>query len=131
MRLSSVLLPAAVALAAAAAAAPGSGGKSPAAEPVLITQVVVQEVDGKKLYEKECGSCHGNQGRGNGRAGRDLDPRPTDITDPEYLNASDDAHLFEKIAEGTGDMDGIAVDYDEGSMNAIVAYVRELGERRK
>jgi high-affinity iron transporter len=90
-----------------------------------------QEIDGKVLFQKECAACHGNQGRGNGRAGRVMDPRPTDITDPDYLAAKDDAYLLEVVANGSGEMAGIADDYDEAEMKAIVAYVRKLGEKRK
>lgn len=87
--------------------------------------------DGPALFEKECASCHGKQGRGNGRAGRDMDPRPTDIADPEFLSSRTDEQLLEVMANGKGEMVGLGADYGLDEMKAILAYVRKLGEGRK
>ncbi len=35
---------------------------------------------GKALFEDNCASCHGKSGTGNGEAGKELTPRPADIT---------------------------------------------------
>lgn len=35
---------------------------------------------GRADYERFCASCHGTSGRGDGQVGRDLSPRPSDLT---------------------------------------------------
>ncbi len=35
---------------------------------------------GKALFEDNCASCHGKSGQGDGEAGKELNPRPADIT---------------------------------------------------
>src|SRR5688572_20027017 len=60
---------------------------------------------GQQLYVRECRSCHGATGRGDGKAGIDLEPRPTDLTEPALWDQSDGA-MFWKITEGRGDMPG-------------------------
>lgn len=34
---------------------------------------------GKKLYAENCASCHGASGKGDGEAGKDLNPKPANI----------------------------------------------------
>jgi mono/diheme cytochrome c family protein len=35
---------------------------------------------GARLYEENCASCHGEKGKGDGEAAKDLKPSPTDLT---------------------------------------------------
>lgn len=89
------------------------------------------QADGKKLFKDECASCHGKQGRGNGRAGRDMDPRPTDITKPEFLDEKSDEELFKAIIEGNGEMDPYRDIFTDEQIHSIIAYTRQLGEKRR
>ncbi|GMR13979.1 MAG: hypothetical protein BMS9Abin29_2206 [Gemmatimonadota bacterium] len=95
------------------------------------TQQQVPQADGEKLYNGECASCHGKQGRGNGRAGRDMDPRPTDISKSEFLDQTSDEDMFKVIAEGTGEMDPYREVFTDEQIQAVIAHVRKLGEKRK
>ena len=54
---------------------------------------------GKAVYNKECLSCHGPGGKGDGTAAKDLNPKPNDLTDPKVWTQTDGA-LFWKITEG-------------------------------
>lgn len=54
---------------------------------------------GRVLYEKNCLACHGPSGRGDGTAGRDLNPEPSDLSQPEVIDKTD-AELFRKITRG-------------------------------
>jgi mono/diheme cytochrome c family protein len=87
--------------------------------------------DGKAIYEASCASCHGKQGRGNGRAGRVLDPRPTDISDPDFLDSNADEELIQVLLEGKGSMAPYADVLSREELEAVMGYVRELGEKRR
>jgi mono/diheme cytochrome c family protein len=97
----------------------------------ISTQQALLQDDGKQLYNRECAACHGRQGRGNGRAGRDMSPRPTDITSLEYLDENSDEDIFKVIAEGAGEMDPYRDLFTDEQIQAVIGYVRELGEKRK
>ncbi|MFQ5848804.1 MAG: ethylbenzene dehydrogenase-related protein [Candidatus Methylomirabilales bacterium] len=51
---------------------PGAQAKPPATEEMVQT--------GKKIYERRCFFCHGDEGDGNGPVADYLDPRPRDFT---------------------------------------------------
>ena len=54
---------------------------------------------GKAVYTKECLSCHGDGGKGDGKAAKDCNPKPNDLTMPKVWEQSDGA-IFWKITEG-------------------------------
>jgi len=51
------------------------------ADAVRVTPNALRE--GKQLYEQNCASCHGQEGRGNGPSGASLDPPPRNLTSLE------------------------------------------------
>ena len=55
---------------------------------------------GRRLYEENCASCHGRSGRGDGEAGKDLDPKPADIAFVIDKPIATDGFLMWTIAEG-------------------------------
>ncbi len=46
-----------------------------------IGQTPVEPPTTSDLFAEHCGNCHGNDGRGNGRAAKHLYPRPTNLVD--------------------------------------------------
>lgn len=83
-------------------APPGSTWKVSArraerANPVPATSESIAR--GKKLYIKNCVSCHGKTGVGNGPAAADLKVHPGDLTLPR-MNDQTDGALFWKISRG-------------------------------
>ncbi|MBW3568159.1 MAG: cytochrome c/FTR1 family iron permease [Proteobacteria bacterium] len=55
----------------------------------------------KNLYAAQCASCHGAQGRGDGPAAHaEMEPAPTDFTDPERARARSLYGLFNTITLG-------------------------------
>lgn len=60
---------------------------------------------GASLYENQCAACHGAQGRGDGAAGRGLDPAPSNFHDVERMAQRSVYGLYNTITlgvEGTG-----------------------------
>src|SRR5262245_28972315 len=83
---------------------------------------------GTKLYARECRSCHGAKGIGDGKGGTDLETPPTDLTNAAFWDQSDGA-LFWKIAEGRDDMPGHKEFMSEQEMWHVVNYMRTLAPR--
>jgi mono/diheme cytochrome c family protein len=59
---------------------------------------------GKVLFMAACVPCHGEAGKGDGVAAKDLNPKPRNLTDAAYMAPLDDRYLYELISRG-----GIAV----------------------
>lgn len=55
---------------------------------------------GQALYERNCASCHGARGEGDGPLAATLQPQPAKHSDGEYMNALSDDYLFKVVAEG-------------------------------
>lgn len=83
---------------------------------------------GEAPYVRNCASCHGNDGRGDGPAGRALNPSPTDLT-----TASLTAERAYKVVNEGGMAAGLAPTMppfrgamDEQTIHDVVAYVLSL-----
>lgn len=87
---------------------------------------------GRALFAKHCASCHGPDGQGDGSAGRDLDPPPGNLRDPEIAQRSD-AKLFRQITRGRRPMPSFGRLLNEDDRWTLVAFVKSLatsdGER--
>lgn len=58
-------------------------------------------IDGAKLFEGKCAKCHGADGDGKGKAGKSLDPRPTDFTSAKWQSDIKDVDVVEAITYGS------------------------------
>lgn len=86
---------------------------------------------GKRLYQRECLSCHGNFGRGDGPAAKGLDRLPGDLADPQLMEAQTDGELFWKITEGRKPMPSFKKALSEEERWRIVHYLRTLVKKRE
>lgn len=57
---------------------------------------------GRDKYEDYCVVCHGATGKGDGPVALNLQPAPTDFTDPSVMAELTDKALFEGIRRGGG-----------------------------
>ncbi|MFZ6024016.1 MAG: c-type cytochrome [Bacteroidota bacterium] len=80
---------------------------------------------GKKVYVKECQSCHGKKGKGDGPSAKDLDVPAGDFTKAVTQNQSDGA-LYWKIAEGRKPMPSFKKKLNETQIWQTVVYMRTL-----
>ena len=55
---------------------------------------------GREIYQASCASCHGTTGRGDGFAGRALDPRPADLADAAGLRGSSPLDFYRRVTIG-------------------------------
>lgn len=83
---------------------------------------------GKEVYIKECASCHGEAGKGNGPAAKDLTTPPGDLSSPKMTQQTDGA-LFWKITEGRKPMPTYEKMLSEEQRWQVINYVRTLAPK--
>ena len=87
---------------------------------------------GQKLYDKNCASCHGATGKGDGKMGAELTPKPSDLTDADWKHGSSDGEIFKVLGEGVKNtaMRTYKSKMTEHEMWDVVNYVRSLGPKK-
>jgi mono/diheme cytochrome c family protein len=84
---------------------------------------------GKQVFDKQCASCHGDHGKGDGPMGEELNPRPADLSDADWKHGSTDGDIFTVVHDGvknTG-MRAFGHKMTAHQMWDVVNYVRSLG----
>jgi mono/diheme cytochrome c family protein len=86
---------------------------------------------GKELFGKNCISCHGETGKGDGTASASLDPRPGNLAEDQ--KSLSDGYLFWRIADGglmepfISAMPAWKTVLDDEQIWQLVTHIRELG----
>jgi len=78
---------------------------------------------GKTLYDKNCASCHGKAGLGDGVRARQLKTFPGDFSLAEYQNQTDGDHFY-KTKTGRGDMPKYEGKMSDTDIWNVVNYMR-------
>jgi len=79
---------------------------------------------GKEIWAKDCQSCHGKLGKGDGSKAAQLKTLPNDFTKADVQGQSDGA-LFYKTNEGRGDMPSFKKKIsDPEEIWSVVNYIR-------
>lgn len=83
---------------------------------------------GQALYERNCLSCHGPTGLGDGPVGLTLNPRPADLTQHTIPGVHPDSQLYEWISEGFPGsvMPAFRATLSEEERWHLVNYIRTL-----
>lgn len=55
---------------------------------------------GKTLYAAHCSGCHGNEGKGDGPGSQNINPKPANHTDPQFMGSIPDSTLFLVVRKG-------------------------------
>ena len=95
---------------------------------VLAATPALEQDDVEALYGAQCAMCHGAAGGGDGQMAAAMNPKPTAIADPEFLKARTDEQLTTAITDGKGLMPGYKAQLSADQIQALVAYIRKLGE---
>src|SRR5258708_4596665 len=115
---------------------PAEGGahRHPAAEAVKnpVAADATSIAAGQKLYEKNCASCHGATGKGDGKMGAELSPKPSDLSDAEWKHGSWDGEILKGINEGVKSrgMGSYKSKMTGHEMGDVVNYVRSIGPKK-
>jgi mono/diheme cytochrome c family protein len=83
--------------------------------------------DGKLLYIKNCQSCHGDAGKGNGTKAKNLDISCGDFSLPATAKITD-GEIFWKITEGRKPMPTFNKKLTDAERWSIVNYIRTLAK---
>jgi high-affinity iron transporter len=84
---------------------------------------------GQTIFAKQCSSCHGDKGTGDGMMGEDLDPKPANLTDAEWKHGSSDGEIFTVLRDGvkgTG-MKSFSKKLTVHQIWDVINYVRSIG----
>ena len=80
---------------------------------------------GKTIYAKNCTSCHGKTGHGDGPGAKDLDVDPGMFSAAKFT-AQTDGEIFWKISEGRKPMPKYETKLTEEERWKVINYVRTL-----
>ena len=81
---------------------------------------------GEEAYGARCASCHGDTGKGDGKATRFIKPPPADISTTEARDRMTDGEMFYKITEGKKPMPGMARTLSDEERWQVVHFLRTL-----
>lgn len=83
----------------------------------------------KKLYQRDCAMCHGENGNGQTDLARDMQLQLSDLSKPEALADKQDKELFELVRNGKDKMPPEAVDRaKDDDVRSLIQYVRSLSK---
>jgi sulfur oxidation c-type cytochrome SoxX len=89
---------------------------------------------GEQLYLQRCTGCHGKKADGKGPNSLDIQPRPRNLRNADFMNSISDRRLFESILYG---VQGTAmppwVDYGltQKEVGDLVNYLRSFNQGKK
>ena len=87
---------------------------------------------GKILYQTNCVSCHGPEGKGDGPASVNLNPKPRNHTDKAYMEKIPNGRIFDVVKKG-----GVIVGFPQMPANPqlkdediknLIAFIRSIAK---
>jgi mono/diheme cytochrome c family protein len=85
--------------------------------------------NGGALFAKQCVTCHGASGKGDGSMATKLKSKPSDLTDAEWTHGPSDGEIFTLIRDGAKNagMKAFRGALSDRQMWDLVNYIRSLG----
>ena len=96
---------------------------------LLLAQVPLFGADVKEIYNKQCAKCHGPDGKGTTRMGRQTGAK--DYTDPKVQAEMTDEKAAKAIKEGFKDEKGKEImkpmpDLTDEEIKGLIAHIRSF-----
>jgi len=87
---------------------------------------------GKELYEKNCVSCHGATGKGDGKMAETMKTKPADLTDADWKHGSTDGEIYTVIHGGikAAGMRAYSPKLTDRQIWDVVNYLRSIGPKK-
>jgi high-affinity iron transporter len=86
---------------------------------------------GQKIYDRECATCHGAEGKGDGETAVYVTPQPQDLTTGILKKRSDEflTTLIVKggVAKGLSESMPAFPKLSKSEVQSVVVYLRQLG----
>ena len=84
---------------------------------------------GAAIFAKQCASCHGASGKGDGAMAAKLKSKPADLTDAEWKHGPSDGEIFTLIRDGAKNagMKAFRGALTDRQMWDLVNYIRSIG----
>ena len=84
---------------------------------------------GRALYAQNCATCHGAEGKGDGAAGRGLNPKPRNFTEATaWKNGAHLEHIYKTLDEGIKGSSMVSYNYlSKKDRMALAHVVQSLG----
>lgn len=98
---------------------------------ILCSAIAVAAADAKATYDKQCAKCHGPDGKGQTRMGKQAGAK--DYTDPKVQAEFTDEKAAKIIKEGVKVKDKEVMKPAEGlsddDIKGLIAYIRAFGKK--
>jgi cytochrome c oxidase subunit 2 len=98
-----------------------------AALALLAPAAMAADLGGKAAYEKQCASCHGNDGKGNPAMTKVFGEKQLNIATKEVADKKDE-DIIKVMTEGKGKMPASGKSLSPADQKAVAAYVRSLAK---
>lgn len=89
--------------------------------------------NGNVLYRQHCSGCHGETGKGDGPGAKNINPKPADHTNPQYMAALSDEHLFMVVRRGGAEVGRPAMppfpNLSDSEIKDLIAYMRSISRK--
>jgi mono/diheme cytochrome c family protein len=96
-----------------------------------LTVLTTHTPEAEKLFKAQCAPCHGVKGRGDGPVAASLQPKPADLTDPEFQAQRTDEQLREALVKGKGAMPPLGALLTPEEIDLLVDHIRSLVAEKK
>ena len=85
---------------------------------------------GKQIFDSQCFTCHGFDGKGDGPAAVSINPKPADLTSNRIQNQKD-GEIFWKITNGNPPMPSFKSGLSSKQRWETVDFIRQLDQKNK
>lgn len=89
---------------------------------------------GEVIFQQRCTGCHGRKADGKGPNALDIQPRPRNLLNWDFVNRASDRRLFEAIlygVQGTAMPPWIDYGLSKENVGDLVNYIRSLNQGKK